>query len=238
MLRMFLALLLLLCLPLSLEAKPRQGKKKQVETEKQSRTLPPWPFEQNQREVGVQYRERVVSLNDDTTREWTVLVPFRSSPRMVTDLSGNVVAVQPSSGGYTEETIQGKVIAATETKVCVAALGREGRFWQDKAKLSEDSFAHLYRLELEAAIQLEEPRAKELQERFETANRKQGAVAPVASQQELRTWTDATGRHSMQAAFAGVIAGKVRLRKEDGQVIELTMEKLSQEDQDWILGKR
>lgn len=50
----------------------------------------------------------------------------------------------------------------------------------------------------------------------------------------LRTWTDATGDYSVEAEFAGMAFGKVKLRRESGQVIEIPMERLSEECQQWI----
>jgi hypothetical protein len=49
-----------------------------------------------------------------------------------------------------------------------------------------------------------------------------------------RKWTDATGAFSVEAEFRGVIAGEVRLKKPDGELIKVPMENLSAEDQAWI----
>ncbi len=53
-----------------------------------------------------------------------------------------------------------------------------------------------------------------------------------------RTWTDASGKFTIEAEFAGYSAGKVRLKKADGSTLTLPMEKLSQVDQEWILAKK
>lgn len=54
----------------------------------------------------------------------------------------------------------------------------------------------------------------------------------------VRTWTDSTGQFKIDAEFAGYAAGTVKLKKADGSIITLPMEKLSQEDQDWIRDRR
>lgn len=54
----------------------------------------------------------------------------------------------------------------------------------------------------------------------------------------MRTWTDTTGEHRVEAEFAGLVSGTVKLRKTDGRIIELPLEKLSQADQQWIRGRR
>ena len=49
-----------------------------------------------------------------------------------------------------------------------------------------------------------------------------------------RTWTDASGKHKIEAEYGGVIAGKVKLTKRDGTVTKIPLEALSKEDQQWI----
>jgi Skp family chaperone for outer membrane proteins len=49
-----------------------------------------------------------------------------------------------------------------------------------------------------------------------------------------RTWTDSTGKHTIEAEFKGVAAGKVKLLKADGETITIALDKLSDEDQAWI----
>jgi hypothetical protein len=46
-----------------------------------------------------------------------------------------------------------------------------------------------------------------------------------------REWTDATGKHRVEAELIDFTEGVVRLRKADGQVIEMPLEKLSPADQ-------
>lgn len=49
-----------------------------------------------------------------------------------------------------------------------------------------------------------------------------------------RTWTDSTGQFKVEATFRGVLAGKVKLLKKDGLEIDIPLEKLSRQDQDWV----
>lgn len=57
---------------------------------------------------------------------------------------------------------------------------------------------------------------------------------------EMRIWTDATGEHTIDAEFVSLTAGKVKLRKADGTITTLPLDKLSGDDQAWIKarGKR
>jgi outer membrane protein assembly factor BamB len=57
-------------------------------------------------------------------------------------------------------------------------------------------------------------------------------LAPVAEQ--ARTWTDATGKHKTQASLAGVDGEKVRLKKSDGTIVVIAIERLSADDQAWL----
>jgi hypothetical protein len=50
----------------------------------------------------------------------------------------------------------------------------------------------------------------------------------------FRTWNEATGRFSVQAKFAGIIAGKVLLVKEDGSKIHVPREQLSKADNEYL----
>jgi outer membrane protein assembly factor BamB len=52
-----------------------------------------------------------------------------------------------------------------------------------------------------------------------------------------RTWTDSTGEHKVEAKFNGVISGKVKLLKADGTALEVPLEKLSDEDREWIANR-
>jgi hypothetical protein len=54
---------------------------------------------------------------------------------------------------------------------------------------------------------------------------------PVAS---ARTWTDSTGKHTLEAEFVEMKDGKVQLKKEDGKTITIPIEKLSDPDQEFV----
>jgi hypothetical protein len=49
-----------------------------------------------------------------------------------------------------------------------------------------------------------------------------------------RTWNDSTGAFSLEASFAGVEDGKVKLKKASGKTLSVPLEKLSKEDQDYV----
>ena len=58
------------------------------------------------------------------------------------------------------------------------------------------------------------------------------AVSPTGQGSgAYRTWIDNTGRHSIQAKFVQVNGDKIRLKKDNGDVIEVAMNKLSDTDQ-------
>jgi hypothetical protein len=74
-------------------------------------------------------------------------------------------------------------------------------------------------------------RARAATERARAADER----ARAAAEAELwRTWTDSTGQHKTEAKFGGVIAGTVKLIKRDGSAIKIPVEKLSDEDREWI----
>jgi hypothetical protein len=62
---------------------------------------------------------------------------------------------------------------------------------------------------------------------------------PAASApKEYRTWTDTLDKSEVEAQFAGMVGGNARLRKKDGTVITVPVERLSKDDQDWIRDRR
>lgn len=77
--------------------------------------------------------------------------------------------------------------------------------------------------------------AKEKVEAKAKADQEQKAAVEKA---KWRTWTDSTGKHTIEAKFRGMAAGKVRLNKHDGNTIQLPFEKLSDEDQKWIESRK
>ena len=62
-------------------------------------------------------------------------------------------------------------------------------------------------------------------------------TAATEAKDALRAWTDASGQHRTEAAFAGLTEGQVRLRRPDGTVRTLPLEKLSKADQEWVRRK-
>ena len=55
---------------------------------------------------------------------------------------------------------------------------------------------------------------------------------------EIRTWTDATGKHKTQARFGGSAFGEVKLVNKAGKWIRLPLDKLSDEDQQWVRDRK
>jgi peroxiredoxin len=51
---------------------------------------------------------------------------------------------------------------------------------------------------------------------------------------KFREWTDATGKFLRTAKFRGMVVGVVKLELEDGSTISIPLEKLSDEDQEYI----
>ncbi len=59
-----------------------------------------------------------------------------------------------------------------------------------------------------------------------------------STERPFRTWTDNSGRYTVEAQFMGAAFGKVKLRKRDGQVVTVPIENLSEADQLWIKRRR
>jgi hypothetical protein len=64
------------------------------------------------------------------------------------------------------------------------------------------------------------------------------AETPAEGTRGMREWTDSTGRNRIRAELLEVLPGKVRLKKENGAVIEVPIKLLSRGDQDYIRGKK
>jgi hypothetical protein len=56
----------------------------------------------------------------------------------------------------------------------------------------------------------------------------------AAAAQQIRTWRDATGQHSIDAEYRGMTGTIVSLKKRDGTILKVPLERLSDEDQEWI----
>ena len=63
---------------------------------------------------------------------------------------------------------------------------------------------------------------------------KKAEETPKTDAPTLREWSDASGTYHMSAKFRGLAQEMVRLETEDGRVISISLEKLSDEDQDYI----
>jgi hypothetical protein len=50
----------------------------------------------------------------------------------------------------------------------------------------------------------------------------------------VRTWSDATGEHKIEAAYLGFADSKVKLKRVDGKEIAVPVEKLSAADQQYV----
>ena len=96
---------------------------------------------------------------------------------------------------------------------------------------------HLYPIGPTQSVRKVAPRAvavdsSESKPAATTAKKK---APPVAARPvDVRTWQDATGQFSLKASFLRFGAGVVTLRKEDGSTLKVPMEKLSEEDQEYI----
>jgi hypothetical protein len=60
------------------------------------------------------------------------------------------------------------------------------------------------------------------------------AVSSFATGEELRTWTDITGKRKIKASFVSLEEGKVTLEKADGSRLEIELAKLSKADQNYV----
>jgi len=63
-------------------------------------------------------------------------------------------------------------------------------------------------------------------------------AAERASEPAFRLWTDASGKHSTEAILVDHEDGNVRLKKKDGSVVTLSIEQLSDADQEFVRSAR
>lgn len=59
------------------------------------------------------------------------------------------------------------------------------------------------------------------------------AAAAAEEEAKYRTWTDNTGQHHVEAKFVEFKGGKVRLEKRDGKIVEMSPNRLSDDDVKW-----
>lgn len=77
-------------------------------------------------------------------------------------------------------------------------------------------------------------RREEVVKRVEELKRQ---IAEAEEKAKWRVWKTADGLHERRAKFAGVFAGKVKLEREDGKVVEVPRELLCEADQEFIKRK-
>lgn len=54
--------------------------------------------------------------------------------------------------------------------------------------------------------------------------------------EEVRTWTDNTGNYTFEASYVSSNGTQVKIKNTDGKVLTLSLDKLSEEDQDYVKG--
>jgi len=114
-------------------------------------------------------------------------------------------------------------------------LKLSGGYWS-----LEDAYVGLNPKISRSAAQAEEQQRRERElaaERARQAEERRKAEEKRRAEEEAakwRTWTDSTGKYSVEAKFSGVAFGTVKLIKRDGTVVKLPLERLSEEDQNWI----
>lgn len=62
----------------------------------------------------------------------------------------------------------------------------------------------------------------------------QWSPTDIGNRSSVRTWTDRSGQHQIQAKFLGIEDGKVKLEKTDGKIILVPIKSLSEADQRFI----
>jgi uncharacterized cupin superfamily protein len=101
---------------------------------------------------------------------------------------------------------------------------------QKKAKAKAEAEAKV-QAEAQAKAQAEAQR----QDAIERAKAKKDREAIEAA--KWRQWTDASGKHQVEAKFCYVISGEVKLTKRDGSSIRVPLEDLSDKDREWIANR-
>ena len=76
--------------------------------------------------------------------------------------------------------------------------------------------------------------AKKLQEAKPAQTAVAATEAVAADSGDLRSWTDATGKHRIEAELVAVKQGWVRLKRASGELVSLPITRLSQSDQDYV----
>ena len=72
--------------------------------------------------------------------------------------------------------------------------------------------------------------------RLKAGSHASAAESPsLATESEIRIWTDASGQHTVEASLIGVKSSVVTVRRRDGTELQVPLEKLSKEDRRWVL---
>lgn len=78
--------------------------------------------------------------------------------------------------------------------------------------------------------------------RLESEAKQRREAAAKAREQDkrerTRKWTDSTGKFSVVAEYTGTANGTVSLRKQDGKVIKVPFDRLSEADRKWLESRR
>ncbi|MGO9111292.1 MAG: SHD1 domain-containing protein [Thermoguttaceae bacterium] len=122
-----------------------------------------------------------------------------------------------------------EIFTVTGTKQYEAASGGTKTVFILKMRTQADVQA-----EQQAAAQELQKKKKLAAENRAAAEAKLKAEREKRAKEDTRIWTAASGGKTLKATFAGCIADKVKLKKEDGTVITVTKDQLSDEDQAWI----
>jgi hypothetical protein len=65
-----------------------------------------------------------------------------------------------------------------------------------------------------------------------------GLAGGVVRAEDLRTWTDITGKHKIEAKYVGAFNGKITLEQADGSRFEIENRQLSVADQEYVIQKQ
>jgi len=152
---------------------------------------------------------------------------FAGKSRGSSGFAGNGFGVNP---GFATASLQQQQFAAQRQMLAMQAAARRER---------------LRPMRLAKAQQLREVKLAQRQQRHEMIaqqerQRREGAAENAVDPVMLagaRTWTDRTGKYQVKAKMVGVKDGRVQLLKTDGLVVEVSTNKLSQTDQQWLVGE-
>ena len=88
--------------------------------------------------------------------------------------------------------------------------------------------------EIKAKVEANQEAQRKAAIELEKAKKEREAAIEAA---KWRTWTDSTGQHKVEAKFGCLAFGVVKLTKRDGSAVKVPLEKLSDEDREWIASR-